>query len=220
MKNSLLILLLVFIAGCTKPPMKSVAYKNMYEEKPVSILITPPINKSNTPQSKQLIYSTLHAPIAENGYYVISPVLALDLLTKDQTDNAELLIKGDVTSLADQYGCDAVLLTTINEWYQPFEMKVVVNIEYVIKSCKTNKVLYSRHGSITYDATPQSTPGAPSTKLSKIVVIDYLVIARRVNEYVLHDLPAGKYSPMYAKDGTSNAGHGDFSTTIRKAVGE
>ena len=84
MKHSiyLLLSLTLLIVGCgtTSKLNKAQAYKGMYEEKPVSVLIMPPINRSTNVDAKEYFHTTLNVPILNAGYYGIPPFLSMEIL--------------------------------------------------------------------------------------------------------------------------------------------
>ena len=70
MRNILLILVSVAIlASCStqKGVTRAKTYSQIYEEKPVSILVLPPINRSVKVEAKELFYSSMAAPISQFG---------------------------------------------------------------------------------------------------------------------------------------------------------
>ena len=83
MRKTLFILLAacsVMFASCTtKKYTRGQLYPKMYEEKPVTLLVMPPINNSNNVEAKDLLYTSISQPLAEAGYYVISPHLAMEI---------------------------------------------------------------------------------------------------------------------------------------------
>ena len=59
-------------------------YPKMYEEKPVTLLVMPPINNTNHVEAKDLLYTSIARPLAESGYYVISPFLSMEVLRAER----------------------------------------------------------------------------------------------------------------------------------------
>ena len=55
MKNILFIIVVAFLSSCTTtaPIAKSVAYKGIYDEKPLTVLLMPPINRSTNVEAKE-----------------------------------------------------------------------------------------------------------------------------------------------------------------------
>lgn len=84
--------------------------------------------------------------------------------------------------------------------------KLTVNIEYILRSTKTGQTLYRREGSIKVDTSISGGNGALGALVSLIATTvntattDKVIAGRKCNLFVLSDLPAGKYSPMYEKD--------------------
>ena len=65
-------------------------YSKMYEEKPITLLVMPPINNSTNVEAKDLLYTSISRPLVEAGYYVVSPLLAMDILKAESAYDAEL----------------------------------------------------------------------------------------------------------------------------------
>lgn len=62
-------------------------YPKLYAEAPGSIVIMPPVNRTNAVEAKEYFYTTLYRPLCEKGYYVFSPYLTMELmLTTSLTD--------------------------------------------------------------------------------------------------------------------------------------
>ncbi len=202
---------MVVSTSCTTTSMipKSTAYKGIYEEKPVSVLLMPPINRSVNVEAKEYFHSTLNIPIANAGYYVIPPFLSMKILKKESAYDAELFFNSSLTKFSEIFGADVVVFTIIHKWDKSaLAAKVEVEVEYIFKSTKTNKVIYTRKGNVTYDTTINSDEedGFAGILLSvaasaiNTAVIQYMDIARTCNTYTFKDLPAGKYSPNYGTD--------------------
>ena len=72
MRKILYFALLVALLASCKPAnltTKALTYKNLYNEKPLSILALPPINRSTKVEAKELFYSSLAVPFTLQGYY-------------------------------------------------------------------------------------------------------------------------------------------------------
>ena len=67
---------LVSSCGMMNTVTRETQYAKMYEEKPVTLLVMPPINNSTNVEAKDLLYTSISRPLVEAGYYVISPLLA------------------------------------------------------------------------------------------------------------------------------------------------
>jgi hypothetical protein len=201
---------------------KSIAYKGMYDEKPLSVLLMPPINRSTNVEAKEYFHSTLNVPIANAGYYVIPPFLSMEILKKESAYDSELFLNTSLSKLRDVFGADLIVFTIINKWDKSvIAASIQVEVEYIIKSTKTNEVLYNRKGKATYDTSLSSdedtgwgvlfdmTASAINTAGTK-----YIDVARACNTYTFRDLPAGKYSPNYNNDGEQISGNKNFTVTL------
>lgn len=219
------ILFLIFIAyGCktTPPILKSVAYKGMYDEKPITILLMPPINRSTCVEAKEYFHSTLNVPVANAGFYVIPPFISMEILKKESAFDAELFINAPLNKFGEVFGADVALFTIINKWDKTsVAAKVSVEIEYIFKSIRTNEILFTRTADVIYDTSVHTNTGGAFGALADMAAsalatafTKYVDVARTCNAYTLKDLPAGKYSPLYGTDGVQKAGPKNFSVTL------
>ena len=78
MKNYLIVTLaILLLSSCAETITRGKQYAKLYEEKPVSIVIMPPINQTNSVEAKDFFYTTMYMPLCEKGYYVYSPYLTI-----------------------------------------------------------------------------------------------------------------------------------------------
>lgn len=228
MKRNILLVVVAFIIfnGCTvvEPIKKSVAYQGMYVERPLSVLIMPPINRSTNVEAKEYFHSTLTVPLANKGFYVLPPFLSMELLKKESAYDAELFLTDPLHKFGEYFGADAVLFTIIHSWDKSYSI-VSVEIEYIMKSTKTNEVVYKRRGRVNYDTSVTTNqPGLAAALISiamtaiNTAVTKYIDVARTCNAYALQDLPSGAYSPHYIIDGEEVAGAPIFVVTLSKGA--
>ena len=199
--------------------LKSTAYSGIYQEKPLSLLIMPPINRSTDVQAKEFFHTTLNVPIINAGYYVIPPFLSMEILKKESAYDSEMFIDQPLGIFQKVFGADMALFTIINKWDKSsVGSKVMVEVEYVIKSTQTNEVLYSRTGSVIYNtAIRNQNSGLLMNMLLSAVntaATKYVDVARACNNYTFSDLPAGKYSLQYGLDGETSAGKKKFTVKL------
>lgn len=226
MKNILLltIIAVTLLTSCstTAPIAKSVAYKGMYDEKPLTVLIMPPINRSTNVEAKEYFHSTLNIPIADAGFYVIPTFLSMEMLKKESAYDAELFLNSPLTKFGEVFGADLALFTIIHKWDKSgLAAKVYVQVEYIIKSTKTNEIVYTRTGDVTYNASVSTGAGGAFGALANIAAsaintaaTKYVDVARACNAYTFKELPAGKYSPTYGTDGAELAGKKVFKANL------
>lgn len=203
MKKSyyLLMLVVLVLASCstTAPIKKSIAYKGMYDEKPTTILLMPPINKSTNVEAKEYFHSTLITPLANQGYYVIPPFLSMEILKRESAYDAELFLNTPLLKFGEVFGADIVLFTIIHKWEKSYG-NVKVEVEYILKSTKTNEVLYTRRGTINYNTSVSGSAGIYGAladialTAANTIGTKYVDVATICNKYTFKDLPVGKYS--------------------------
>lgn len=213
-----------FLASCTttKPVARSAAYPKMYEEKPLTILLMPPINRSTNVEAKEYFHSTLNIPIANAGFYVIPPLVSMEILKKESAYDAELFLDANLSKFGEVFGADLALFTIIHKWDKSaIASDVYIEVEYLLKSIKTNEILYARKGDITYDTSINTGVGGIGGIIADLAasaintaVIKYVDVARVCNSYTFKDLPTGKYSPTYGTDGDLPAGIKDYKVKL------
>jgi hypothetical protein len=220
--NLLLGIVAVIFASCssTSKIAKSVAYKGMYDEKPLTILLMPPINRSTNVEAKEYFHSTLNIPLEEAGFYVIPTFLSMEILKKESAYDAELFLNSPLNKFGEVFGADLALFTVIDRWDKSgIAARVRIEVEYILKSTKTNEIVYSRKGDVTYDASVKTGGGGLldiAASAINTAATNYVDVARACNACTFKDLPAGKYSPVYGTDGTQMAGKKEFKATVNK----
>ncbi|MEZ3589792.1 MAG: DUF799 domain-containing protein [Muribaculaceae bacterium] len=221
MKNILLICAAaLMLASCaTTSNTRGSLYSKMYEEKPTTILVMPPINNTNHAEAKEYFYSSLSKPLCEKGYYVISPFMALDLLKQESAYDSEMFINGSQKTFKNFFGADAVLYTTISKWEKKSALSYIeVSIDYTLKSASTGEILWERTGDLKVSFSSGNNNGLLGMAIDMIntATADKIVAARRCNQFVLQDLPEGKYGPMHGKDFDVKAGDKVLKGTVKK----
>ena len=194
---------LFLCASCetTSNIKKSVAYKGIYEEKPISILLMPPINKSTNVDAKEYFHSTLLVPLANKGYYVIPPFLSMEILKRESAYDAELFLNDPIVKFGEVFGADVVIFTIIHSWNKTYG-NVKVEVEYIVKSTRTNRILFERRGAINYNTTVSGTSGPYGALFDLVltaattIATKYVDVARICNTYTFKDLPVGKYGVL------------------------
>lgn len=224
---SIFIAIAVFVtllsASCSSNLTKGMRYEKMYQEKPISILVMPPINNTTNVEAKELLYTSISTPLIEAGYYVFSPHLSLELLKAESAYDAELFIEKDLAPFAKVFGADAVVFTQIDEW-KKVGLGIQTTLSYIVRSTHTNEVLFERKCNLYLDLSV-NTPSKNKSTLSMLVdlaagaiqtaVTDHIVAARKCNYYSLKDIPKGKYSPLFNQDQESQAYPKDIQEAVK-----
>lgn len=208
----------VLMCSCTATQTaKSQRYDRMYEEKPLSVLVMPPINRTTNVAAKELFYSSLVVPLTMRGYYVMPPMLTMEILKEESAYDAEMFANSSMNRVGGVFGVDAVLFTTIHEWEKTALLgQVRVVVEYTLKSTATDEVLFNRKGTVTYSPNAD-TGNALANILSNMVstaLTKEIELGRKCNAYAIEDIPAGKYSPEWGKDGDEPAADQTFSIKL------
>lgn len=74
MKNYILAcLVVVLLSSCAETLTRGQQYAKLYEEKPVSIVIMPPVNQTNSVEAKDFFYTTMYMPLCEKDTMSILP---------------------------------------------------------------------------------------------------------------------------------------------------
>lgn len=99
MKKIILFALVIVtvISSCSTPMTMGQKYPGMYEEKPLTIAIMPPINQTTHVEAKDYFYTTMYMPLCEKGYYVFSPYLTMEMFQQESAYDAEHFIDADLS---------------------------------------------------------------------------------------------------------------------------
>ena len=217
-----IIMAVVSLASCSTPTTLSQQYPGMYEEKPLSIAIMPPINQTTHAEAKDYFYTTMYMPLCEKGYYVYSPYLTMEMFQQESAYDAEMFLEADLTPFRNVLDADAAMFTIIKDWRRNnVGGMLTVKIEYILRSTKTGQTLYTREGEIKVDTSIDGGSGGLGALVGMIATAintaatDKVVAGRKCTAFVLTDLPAGKYSPMHEKDASNPAGKKIIKATVK-----
>lgn len=207
------------LASCKSGLSLEQQYPLMYSNKPTSIVIMPPINRTNHVEAKEYFYSTLYTPLCEKGYYVFSPYLTMELFKTESAYDSEMFLEGSLAQFHSIFGADAAMFTIITDWKRRnVGGKLTVEVEYILRSTTTGEILYSRKGDIKLD-TSSGGSGLASVMATAIetATTDVVEAGRACNYFVLSNMPAGIYDKVnYNKDGKKPAGKMFIKATVKK----
>ncbi len=202
------ILLTVVVSSCglTNQVTRESQYAAMYNDMPITLLVMPPINNTSNVEAKDLLYTSISRPLAEAGYYVISPLLAMDVLKAESAYDAEMFIDKPLTMFRDYFGADAVVFSQIDDWTKR-GFGIDTKIRYIIKAATSGEVLFDRSCDLYLDLQQNSGNNSALGLLIDLAAsaiatatTDHIVAARKANYYIFRDIPRGKYSPQYLQD--------------------
>ena len=197
---SIPLILISLFFGCALS--KRDEYPGMYKEKPISITVLPITNNTTAADSSNLYLSTLAEPLSNMGYYVFPIEITNEIFVREGISSGKQLENIPATRYRELFGTDTVLSISINKWntsYLVLAGNVSVELECKITSTKTGEILWSKSGEISIPI--QENSGNPLIDVIMIAVktaaVDYVPVARRLNEKIFNRLPAGKYSNHY-----------------------
>lgn len=219
-----LLLIIAIFHSCTTTSVVSrkKAYPEFYNNALATILIMPPINKTNMIDAKEYFYTTLARPLCERGYYVIPTYLSMEVFKNESAYDADIFLNKPNNKFAEFFNADIVLFTIIHRWEKmAMSANITVDIEYIAKSTKTNTVAYTRRGTVTLDTSVSSGGGIGGALVSMAAnavataMTPHVKAARACNEYTFKDFPLGKYSSEFLKDSIQSSDPKIFSATVK-----
>ncbi|MCH5306915.1 MAG: DUF799 family lipoprotein [Prevotella sp.] len=224
-KYYILSLVVLLMSSCAQQQKltRGTQYPKMYEEKPLAIVVMPPINQTNHVEAKDFFYTTLYAPLCEKGYYVYSPMMTMEMFQSESAYDAEQFIEGDLMQFRNVLGADAAMFTIVKSWKRnKVGGTLTAGVEYILRSTKTGETLYQREGLISVDTSVNTGGGGLLGSLMNMAATaistaatDKVVAGRRCTVYVLSDMPEGQYGTMYGKDQNQAAGKSYIEATVK-----
>jgi hypothetical protein len=204
MKNVSLLIIMVLIlilAGCSINKTKADTFPLMYQEKPLTILILPPINLSTAPEAKEYLMTTLSETVSETGYYFLPLEVTSPFLKAEGLYDTEIITDEVLPQFKEFFNADAVLITKIVEWDKSYYVvggNVTVALDFSLRSTNTSQELWSYKGKIVYNTSGDSNNGLLLALVQTAIQTaaqDYVPIAKAINQQVFQTVPVGKYHP-------------------------
>jgi len=217
-------LMAMLLSSCATVVTRGTQYPKLYEEKPVSVVIMPPINQTNFVEAKEYFYTTMYLPLAEKGYYVFSPYLTMEMLQEESAYDSEVFLEADLSAFKNILDADAAMFTIIKSWKRNnVGGKLTAGVEYILRSTHTGDILYKREGLITVDTSVNTGGGGLAGTLMNMAATaistattDKVVAGRKCTYFVLSDMPEGKYGIHYGEDAKMPAGKSFIKGTVKK----
>lgn len=199
-------------AGCAGPQItKAAKFPLMYEEKPRTILVLPPINGTTAADAKGYYATTISAPLAFSGFYVFPIEVTDDILKSQGLYDTEVIGDQPLDKFGQFFGADAVLFTHIKKWnksYLVISSTLTVSVDAKLKSTKTNRILWEYSGTIVANLSGNSSGGGIAGIVAGVIVTavnsaaaDYVPYARLANVQMLQSMPVGGYHARNGQDG-------------------
>lgn len=211
-RATLMIFAVISLAGCMAQhrTTKLAEFPQMYQEKPQSILVLPPINESTDAEAKDYYSTTIPIPMIFHGYYIFPYELTSEILKQEGIYDSELLRDVPLVKFQEYFGADAVMFTTIKKWdlsYVVLASSLTVSINCEIKSTHTSETLWNYNGTVVVDLSGGGGGGGWVGLLLKAAITaansaaaDYVRYASVANYRAVAALPYGRYHSMYQQD--------------------
>ena len=208
---SLFVLCLVIIglSSCSGKYVRGNSFGLMYEEKPVTVLLFPPINQTEVPGVEHDLWEAFYMAMCEKGYYAFSTALCYELFSKDSLYyNADSLYEGDLSRLHAELEVDAALFVKVKS-FRLDKTGANIDFECRLRSAKSGRILYSydkevRAFAATFSGGRAFAFGVPMEFFLQqldAAMSDKLIAVHNCAVQVLVDMPVGKYSKKrYGKD--------------------
>jgi hypothetical protein len=217
LKNKAYGIIVIFLVsgfyGCATAPSKVTKgdeFPLMYEEAPTSILIMPPMNESTAAEAKGYYATTIQEILSYRGYYIFPYEITADIFKMEGIYDAEIIRDVPLVKFREFFGADAVLFTTIKKWdlsYVVLASKLTVAIECMLKSTKSDQVLWKYNGTVVVNLSGSSGGASLVDLIASIVITaaqsamaDYVPHARTANYRAFSSMPFGKYHPQHLTD--------------------
>jgi len=221
-KYIILGLVTLLMSSCAEQVTRLARYPKMYEEKPLTIAVMPPINQTNFVEAKDYFYTTLYAPLCEKGYYVYSPMMTMEMFQSESAYDAEQFLEADLSQFRNVLGADAAMFTIIKSWKRnKIGGSLTAGVEYILRSTKTGETLYQREGLISVDTRVNAGNSGFGALVSLVATAintaatDKVVAGRRCTVFVLSDMPEGKYGTKYDQDQNLPAGKSYVKAVVK-----
>lgn len=167
--------------------------------KPKTVLVLPPENTTSNTEVLQKSYPFVFSEMAQRGYYVVSPELALQLFRANKLNDPGQLNNLPTAKFNEVFGVDAVLKTKVTEWsskYVVVSASVNVGFDMTLVDARSGTVLWShsRVLSQTPGGNNNSILGALVNAALTAATTPYEPIASDNARFMLSTIPQGPYN--------------------------
>ena len=182
----------------------------MYIERPISILVLPPINETTAADAKEYYATTIAEPLSLYGYYVFPIEVVSEILKSEGVYDTETLLNVDPAKFREYFGADGVMYVRIKKWdtaYYVIGGNVSVGVHCLLKSTTSGDTIWEYDDIVVYNTSASSSGGGLGGLIAAVIITaiqtattDYVPIAKQVNYRVLQTIPFGKYNPRCDQD--------------------
>lgn len=201
MRNNLRLALLgaalIALVGCAPKVYTTSDFERL---KPKTVLVLPPENTTSNTDVLQKSYPFIFSQMAQRGYYVVSPELALQMFRANKLNDPGQINALPTNKFAEVFGVDAVLKTKVTEWsskYIVISSTVNVGFDMELVDAKTGTKLWS-HSQVLSKAPDNNSGGGIVGMLVSAAVnaatTPYEPIAEQNANRMLFTIPEGQYN--------------------------
>ncbi|NYE22208.1 DUF799 domain-containing protein [Pigmentiphaga litoralis] len=174
-KATLAVSLLSLSVGCAAPARYD--YTAYRANRPASIVVLPPLNKSMEVAASYGVLSRATAPLAEAGYYVLPVALVDETLKQNGLAMPDDMHNAPPTKLREVFGADAALYMEVTKYgatYAILASDVTVTANAKMIDLRSGDVLWAGSASAS-TAEQQSQSGGGLVGLLIVAVINQII---------------------------------------------
>jgi hypothetical protein len=211
-RSAVVVLLALGLGACATTGDTPYDYSAFRQRPPRSILVLPPLNETTSVEATYSYLASVTKPLAERGYYVF-PVAMVDQFLRDNgLPTAGEMHQAPLDKLLEQFGADAVLYPTIEEYgskYQLVNAVAIVRVKASLLDARTGTILWEGKGKATEDSGTSGDPlidlvAAAVTQVINSVTDPAHDLCETANEDMFFNekrgLPVGPYRPEFVRE--------------------
>ncbi len=220
-KLILIISVALLLVSCSKSNYPAITqsafYPEMYNTRPLTLLIMPVINRTTNPINEDFVISANAQMLSERGYYVIPSSIIHNIMAQDSLECFPDIDPAPCHVFHDRFGIDALMFIAVKNWQRDFGSSALYEeFEYSLVSSSTGKELWYYDIFVAKSREVQ----APESSEGNNIMVDlccgifgslfasavataltsYNLTAEQACEISLKYLPAGKYNSRYMLD--------------------
>ncbi|MDD4829308.1 MAG: GNA1162 family protein [Bacteroidales bacterium] len=180
-----------------------VSYPKMYSEKPKSILLIYPWNRSKNQYASEMYLINISKELSQKGYYIIPTMLTLEKHKQDTMFSSHYIKNDEIRKYKEEFGVDAVMFLTIYSLSKPWWSTNINSVaEYCLISTSTTDTLFYRKADFNYDSPipPYKVNKSAETYEMEPRTIPLFGTCFQMQRSVFMDFPYGPYHKKYLKD--------------------
>lgn len=202
-----LVLLALMMTACAPQVFKmQETFPKMYQNPPESILILPPINKSTAADAKEYFSCSLAEALGQKGYYVMPVEAVFGILRGEGMYDTENINPNVLANFKKNFGADAVLFTTIEEWEKSWAISsgsLTIKAKFALLNTANADTIwdFTVRTQVNLESDSNNFFIAALESAIKTATEDYFPNCRQANIVTMDKtMPYGKHHPEFGKD--------------------